>query len=181
MLTFTSSLVKLDDPNSMSVITYAVAELGVEHIIVAGHTNCGGAAVCLEESHDKLHAFNPRKPAHEYHAKDARETVSWPPPPPLDTWLAPLRALAESLPEPKTVLELVKANVREQVLTVVKSDVVQSHWFSPSGRGHLKGVHGWVYQLEDGLIQDLDISVYAEDPHPYPRGHPLHVVGDWEA
>lgn len=159
----------------MSVITYAVAELGVEYIIVTGHTNCGGAAVCLEDSHDKLHAFNPRKAAHEYHVKDARETVSWPPPAPLDTWLAPLRELAESLPEPRTVLELVKANVVEQVANVVKSDVVQSHWYTPRGRGHLKGVLGWLYHLEDGLVEDLDISVWSKDPHPFPVGHPLHV------
>ena len=163
----------------MSVITYAVAELGVEHIIVAGHTNCGGAAVCLaDEAHDKVHAFNPQKAAHEYAPKDARETVTWPPPAPLDTWLADLRALAESLPEPRSVLELVKANVREQVLNVVNSDVVQSHWYTPHGKGHLKGVHGWLYQLENGLVQDLECSVYASSPHPFPRDHPLSAHED---
>ena len=92
--------------------------------------------------------------------KEPKETVKWPPPAPLDKWLASLRAPALSMPEGTTVDELVRENVKAQVENVVKSDVVQSHWFG-SGQGRLVGVHGWVYDLEKGLVEDLYCSVRA--------------------
>lgn len=136
---------------------YAVAELGVEHIIIAGHTRCGGVAVCLDHAVDKAECFNPvDKKALQ--ATDPRVTVTWPPPHPLDYWLASLRELALSFPTPPTVLELVKANI--QVQNVVKSPAVQAAW-NKTGPGKLIGVHGWMYELESGFVQDLGISVYG--------------------
>ena len=62
-----------------------------------------------------------------------------------------------------TVLELVKVNVRQQVANVLKSDVVKNVW-AGTGQGRLVGVHGWVYHLEDGLVQDLGCSVLRTAP-----------------
>jgi hypothetical protein len=35
-----------DDNSVLAVVTYAVHALGVEHVVIAGHTHCGGAAAC---------------------------------------------------------------------------------------------------------------------------------------
>lgn len=150
--------VQLDDPNGISAITYAVAELGVEHIVVGGHTRCGGVAVCVDHAPDKAAAFNPVKAS--YGPTEPHETSSWPPPPPLDVWLTPLHDLAKSLPHPPTVLELVQINIKQQVLNLVQTDVVKNHW-AGTGRGSLIGVHGWMYELETGLLQDLNCSIYG--------------------
>ena len=159
------SLVQLNDPNGISALTYAVAELGVEHVIVGGHTNCGGAAVCLDHAPDKHHAFN--VPKESYAHTDPRETASWPPPPPLNTWLQPLRDLALRSHAP-TVRDLVILNVKEQVQNVASSEVVKSHW-AGTGRGSLIGVHGWLYELETGMLQDLNCSIWGPNG-PGPRG-----------
>lgn len=142
-----------------SVLLYAVAELGVEHIIVAGHTRCGGVAVCLDHAVDKAACFNPVD-TKLLKATDPRETATWPPPHPLDYWLTSLRKLALSFPTAPTVLELVKTNIQVQVNNVVQSPVVQAA-LNKSGPGRLIGVHGWMYELETGFVDDLKISVYG--------------------
>lgn len=157
------SQVQLNDPNGISALTYAVAELGVEHIIVAGHTRCGGVAVCVDHAPDKALAFNAVKES--YDPREPKETASWPPPPPLDVWLTPLRDLAESLPQPPTVLELVQINIKQQVQNLVQTDVVRNHW-AGTGRGRLVSVHGWMYELETGRVQDLNCSIYGSTYTP---------------
>ncbi|PSR99057.1 hypothetical protein PHLCEN_2v4214 [Hermanssonia centrifuga] len=83
------------------------------------------------------------------------QTTNWPPPAPLDTWLAPLRELALSYPTPPSVLELVKANIQQQVMNLLKLPVVKNAWMG----GKLKGVRGWIYELETGHASDLGINV----------------------
>ena len=134
----------LTDDSILSVLAYAIAELGVEHVVVVGHTQCGGAAACLA-------------------------AASAPPPPssapksPLQNWLGPLTSLAQSLKEP-TAEELVDENVKEQVRNVLATDVVKAAWSKdPEVRGNAKlvGVHGWVYEIERGRVKDLEVTVYA--------------------
>jgi len=132
--------VHLDDDSVLSVITYAIEPVGVEHILVVGHTNCGGAAACLEAA-----------------------LAGTPPPPPttpLSRWLAPLTALACTLdlndvPQSEALTKIVEASVRAQVENVVNSVPVQSAW--ANGRKNL-WVHGLVYVLETGRLRDLNIT-----------------------
>lgn len=129
-----------DDDSVLSVITYAVGPIGIEHILVVGHTNCGGAAACLT----------------------AVSTGSSPLPPatPLSRWLAPLTALASTLdlkdlPPSEALTKIVEASVRAQVENVVNSEPVQTAW--ANDRKNL-WVHGLVYELETGRLRDLNIT-----------------------
>lgn len=118
------------------MLTYAVVHVNVQHVIIVGHTNCGGAAAC--------HAAAQATPAP---AEDAP-----PPADPLGRWLAPLTELAR---EHEDLTALVEANVRAQVEHIAESDVMKGVW----AQGKEVQVHGWVYELETGLLRDLGVSV----------------------
>ncbi|KZV91359.1 carbonic anhydrase [Exidia glandulosa HHB12029] len=128
--------VHLNDDSVLSVLTYAIMHLGVEHVVVAGHTNCGGAAAALSES-----------------TKAPSEATS-----PLARFLAPIVDVARKLnfgsPPPPDALDAVIAeNVRQQVCNIC--DILKQAW----SEGKNVHVHGWVYELEHGTLKDLDISV----------------------
>ena len=106
------------------MLDYAVEHLGVSHVILVGHTNCGGAAAC---------------------AKAAAAPSAAPPSSPLERWLAPLVEIAKNTEGDLTAL--VEANVRAQVANIVKTDVIQHEWTKRDVQ-----VHGWVYELETGNI-----------------------------
>ncbi|KAI0094189.1 carbonic anhydrase [Irpex rosettiformis] len=138
--------IHLDDDNILSVLAYAIAHVGVEHIVLAGHTNCGGAQACLAAAASPSHSS---------------------PSTPLERWLAPLTALAVELQEEKageklTGTELVEASVRAGLQKLLQTKPVQDAW-SPEpdvrGSARLIGVHGVVYDLETGRVRDLGISV----------------------
>ncbi len=123
----------LDDDNALSVLAYAVEHLKVSHIIVAGHTLCGGAEAALAAAH-----------------------ASCPPPPPsgpLARWLGPLTEIAR---EYEDLTELIEANVRAQVNNVAGTDVVRAAW--ADNKRKLQ-VHGWIYDLGTGRFRDMGISV----------------------
>jgi len=129
-----------DDDSVLSVITYATAVVGVEHILVVGHTNCGGAAACLNAV-----------------------TGATPPPEPttpLGRWLAPLIALVgtldlKGLPESEAMTKIVEESVRAQVANVANTAPMQGAW--AAGRKNL-WVHGLVYELGTGRLRDLGIT-----------------------
>ena len=146
----------------MSVIAFAVHDLRVEHIIVAGHSECGGVAVCIDQhltERDKAQCF----------CKGERS--NWPPRQPVDQWLQDLRNFAVSLPPrpTPTVLNVVKMNVQNQVDNLLSLETVKTGWApppSPDGNEpqegpRLKGVHGWWYELDTGFVHDLNVSMYA--------------------
>lgn len=146
----------------MSALVYAVAEIGVDHIIVAGHTNCGGVGVCVDaESEEKDECFAPVELGRVYGATEPRETSKWPPPSPLGLWLAPLRQLAVSTGlGPR---DLGVANVKQQVDNISKSDVVLAAW-AGTGKGKPDlAIHGWMYHLDKGLVRDLDCSIWGRN------------------
>ncbi|KAL1943408.1 hypothetical protein VTO73DRAFT_4483 [Trametes versicolor] len=126
----------LDDDNALSVLTFAVAALGVSHIIVAGHTGCGG----VQAAHDTAHP-----PPSGFEA----------PQEPLPRWLAPLTEIARAPEFEGDLAALTEANVRAQVADVAKTDVVRAAW----AEGKDLQVHGWVYELETGRFRDMGISV----------------------
>ncbi|RDX49542.1 carbonic anhydrase [Lentinus brumalis] len=123
----------LTDDSALSVLTYAVEHVGVSHVLLVGHTNCGGAAACAQAA---------KAPA-------ASEPAS-----PLERWLAPLTEIARTV-EGEDLTALVEANVRVQVENIALSDVMQRAW----AKGRDVQVHGWVYELESGRLRDLGVTV----------------------
>lgn len=132
-----ANLVVYTDLNCLSVMQYAVDVLKVRHIIVCGHYGCGGVGAALRGQRAGLVDNWLR------HVQDIREKH------------APLVA---SAPEDQRWDLLCELNVIEQAANVCQTTVVQDAW----GRGQPLTVHGWIYGLRDGLLQDLGVCVSAE-------------------
>ena len=133
-----ANLLVHSDLNALSVIQYAVDVLGVQHIIVVGHSNCGGIRAALT---------NPRAGLVDNwlrHVQDVRDLQE-----------EFLNGLHESL----RVDALVELNVLEQARNVCRTTVVTDAW----QRGQSVVVHGWVYGLDNGLLQDMRITVANSD------------------
>jgi carbonic anhydrase len=133
-----ANVVAHSDLNSLSTIQYAVDALKVKHVIVCGHYGCGGVKAALENIRVGL-ADNWIR-----HIQDVRDRH---------------RQLLNAMPESKRFNALVQLNVIEQVVNVCQSTVLQDAW----ARGQEINVHGWVYGVHDGLLQDLRISVSGLD------------------
>lgn len=133
-----ANVVVHSDLNALSTIQFAVEMLKVEHVMVVGHYGCGGVQAALDNVRIGL-ADNWIR-----HIQDVRDRH---------------RQLLAALPESKRLDALVALNVIEQVVNVCQSTVLQDAW----GRGQQISVHGWVYGIHDGLLQDLHISVSSLD------------------
>lgn len=148
-----ANMVVHTDLNMLSVLQYAVNVLKVEHVIVCGHYGCGGIRAAL--SHSELGLLN--------------------------KWLRNIKDVyrlnysqfsALTTPEEKARL-MTEVNVREQVLNLAKTSIIQIAW----KREQRPQLHGWVYGLEDGIINTLcsmdhnspldDIYQYSIDDHTY--------------
>lgn len=126
------------DLNCLSTIQFAVEVLQVGHIIVCGHYGCGGVLAALRD--DKLGLIDNWL----RHVQDVR----W-------KHQAQLDALETEDQRHDCLCEL---NVIEQVVNVSQTTVVRNAW----ARGQELAVHGWVYDLQDGLLRDLSMGVTAE-------------------
>jgi carbonic anhydrase len=122
------------DLNCLSVLQFAVDLLKVRHVIVVGHSNCGGVKAVLANSRVGL-ADNWLSHVHD--VKNRHQT-----------WL-------ESLRSEKRLDALCELNVLEQSRNVCRTTVVVDAW----QRGQEVVVHGWVYGLHDGLLDDLKMTV----------------------
>ncbi len=122
------------DLNALSVIQYAVDALRVRHIIIVGHSNCGGVKAALNNLRIGL-ADNWLR-----HIQDVRNLH---------------RDFLDSLPAERRVDALVELNVLEQARNVCRTTIVEDAW----QRGQEVVVHGWVYGLHNGLLEDLRITV----------------------
>ncbi len=131
-----ANVVVHSDLNCLSVIQFATDVLQVKHIIVVGHSNCGGVAAALEDRRVGL-ADNWIR-----HVQDVRNHHQ--------AWL-------DTLPAIQRVNALCELNVVEQARNVCQTTVVQDAWH----RGQDVVVHGWVYGLHNGLLEDLTMSVTA--------------------
>lgn len=129
-----ANVVVHSDLNALSTIQFAVEMLKVEHVMVVGHYGCGGVQAALDNVRIGL-ADNWIR-----HIQDVRDRH---------------RPLLNSLTEAKRLDALVQLNVIEQVVNVCQSTVLQDAW----ARGQQINVHGWVYGVHDGLLQDLHITV----------------------
>lgn len=127
------------DLNCLSVLQYAVEVLGVEHVIVCGHYGCGGVQAALRDDRFGL----------------------------IDNWLRHVQdvkhkhaaLLSEAPDEAARLALLCELNVIEQVRNVAETTVVRAAW----ERQQPLSVHGWIYGLEDGHLQDLGLCVRTPD------------------
>lgn len=129
-----ANVVVQSDLNCLSVIQFATDLLKVRHIIVVGHSGCGGVIAALRDTRVGL-ADNWIR-----HVQDVRNRN---------------RAWLDALPEAQRVDALGELNVIEQARNVCQTTVVQDAW----ARGQELVVHGWFYGLHDGLLRDLKITV----------------------
>ena len=133
-----ANVVVHSDLNALSVIQFAIDMLKVQHIMVVGHYGCAGVRAALDGARVGL-ADNWLR-----HIQDVRDRH---------------RHLLEVLPEHGRADALCELNVIEQVVNVAQSTVVQDAW----ARGQGVTLHGWVYGLQDGLLQDLHMTVSGSD------------------
>jgi carbonic anhydrase len=122
---------------------------------VVGHTQCGGATACY-----KAVLSSAARLASTSSGPSIVPVSSLPPTDPINVWLKPLTSLAASMPEllnsptEKAVPALVEANVKHQVANVAETHVVRRAW----KEGKDIWVHGWVFEIEGGILRDLDVS-----------------------
>jgi carbonic anhydrase len=128
-----ANVVVHSDLNCLSVMQFAVDALRVRHIIVVGHSGCGGVRAALQDLRVGL-ADNWLR-----HVQDVRNKHL--------AWL-------DAVPEDRRLDALCELNVLEQAVNVCQTTVVRDAW----GRGQNVSVHGWVYGLHNGLLEDLRIS-----------------------
>jgi carbonic anhydrase len=123
------------DANYLSVLQFAVDVLKVKHVIVVGHYGCGGVAAAVDGQRRGL----------------------------VDHWLHPIREVAHNHAAELDGIaggtarldRLCELNVMRQVENVASDVFLQDAW----ARDQPLSVHGWVYSLADGLINDLDVTV----------------------
>jgi carbonic anhydrase len=127
------NIVSHSDLNCLSVIQFATDVLKVKHIIVVGHSNCGGVGAALNDRRVGL-ADNWIR-----HIKDVRNVHQ--------AWL-------DTLEPSQRVNALCELNVIEQAMNVCKTTIVEDAW----QRGQEVVVHGWVYGLHNGLLEDLTVT-----------------------
>ena len=127
------------DLNCLSVLEYAVHTLHDRHVIVCGHYGCGGVIAAMQRT---SHGFA------DNWLNDIRDTYS-------HRW-EDIRALPA---DEDRVDRLCELNVIKQVNSVTHTNVVQNAW----AQGQELTVHGWIYGLKDGLIQDLGVKVDSLD------------------
>ncbi|HCT24300.1 MAG TPA: carbonate dehydratase [Chitinophagaceae bacterium] len=126
-----ANLVVHTDLNLLSVLQYAVEVLKVHHIIVCGHYGCGGVKASM--THHNLGIINKWlrniKDVYRIH----RDEID----------------LLED--EEARVNKLVEFNIQEQVMNLAKTSIVQKAW----KHEHIPHLHGWVYDLKDGIIKPV--------------------------
>ncbi len=129
------NLVIHSDFNCLSVLQYAVDILKIKHVIVCGHYGCGGVKAAMSAQPHGLVDNWLRHIRDIYHRQQAK-----------------LDAMAN---ETERLHRLCELNVIEQVINVGNTTIVQDAW----GRGQELAIHGWIYDLADGLLRNLDVCV----------------------
>jgi carbonic anhydrase len=129
-----ANMVVHSDMNLLSVLSYAVEVLKVKHVIVCGHYGCGGIAAAMGNKQFGLidNWLRHIKDVYRFHHVE-------------------LDAIAN---EEERIRRFVEVNVMEQVRDLGKTSIVQNAW---SNKQPLH-IHGWVYDIKDGIIKDLDVT-----------------------
>ncbi len=135
-----ANLAPPQDANYLSVLQFAVDVLRVKHVLVVGHYGCGGIRAAVSGQRLGL----------------------------VDHWLHPIREVYAANREDLERIEdetarydrLCELNVMRQVRNVASDLFVRDAW----ARGQELSVHGWVYSLETGLVNDLGVTVSGPAP-----------------
>jgi carbonic anhydrase len=134
-----ANMVVHTDYNLLSVVNYAVKALHVKHIIICGHYGCGGVRAAMSNDSYGL----------------------------LDNWIVHIKnvyrlhqqeldAIEDSVEREHRFVEL---NVKEQVNNVSKLSFIQEEWKN----GDFPYIHGWVFNIENGKLQNLNHTVNSAD------------------
>lgn len=123
------------DISMLSVLDYAVNVLKVKHVIVCGHYGCGGVKAAMGNSQIGL----------------------------IDNWIRHIKDVYRFHHEELNAIQnekdrfnrFVEVNVAEQVLDLAKTSIIQNAW----EKGQNIHIHGWVYDIHDGLINDLNVTL----------------------
>lgn len=133
-----ANVVVHSDLNCLSVIQYAVEVLGVKHIIVCGHYGCGGVRAALDQPGLGL----------------------------IDNWLRHVEDVGvrhqvelDRLPTDATRYDrLCELNAMSQALSVARTTFVRDAWAA----GRPLSVHSWIYDVADGLLRDLKVTMTGQ-------------------
>jgi carbonic anhydrase len=123
------------DLNALSVIQFAVDLIKVKHIIVVGHYGCSGVKAAQKKARIGL-ADNWIR-----HVQDVQDKHG--------------KYLGSILKESERFDGLCELNVIEQVMNVCQTSSVQDAWLNKQDLT----VHGWIYDLKDGCVRDLGVSI----------------------
>ncbi|TXI71289.1 carbonate dehydratase [Flavobacterium sp. UBA6195] len=129
-----ANMVVHSDMNMLSVLDYAVNALKVKHVIVCGHYGCGGVKAAMGNSSIGIidNWIRHIKDVYRFHQNE-------------------LDAITN---EKERFNKFVEINVKEQVMDLAKTSIVQTAWKN----GQELSLHGWVYGLNDGYVTDLGVN-----------------------
>lgn len=123
--------VNLDDINLMSIVQAAVETFEVPNIVVCGHYGCGGLEAALKGGTTGAY----------------------------DRWLGHARQVVKDhcdeidchSDDEGKLNRLVEVNVRDQLINLARSEPVAAAFAA----GKNLTLHGWIYDIRDGLIKPL--------------------------
>ena len=129
-----ANMVLHTDMNMLSVLDYAVNALKVKHVIVCGHYGCGGVKAAMGNSSIGIidNWIRHIKDVYRFHQQELDAIES----------------------EKERFNKFIEINVKEQVMNLAKTSIVQNAWKN----GQELSLHGWVYGLNDGYVTDLDVN-----------------------
>lgn len=146
-----ANLVVQTDFNCLSVLQYAIEILKVKHVIICGHYGCGGVKAALDTKPYGL----------------------------IDNWLHGIKNIykrnqfeLEKLKSDQERLDkMCELNVIQQVQNICYTSIVQDAW----QRGQSLTIHGWIYDIKDGVLKSLGVSVDGPD-----QIAPIYRISDQE-
>ncbi len=126
-----ANMVVNTDLNLLSVLQYAVEYLKVKHIIVCGHYGCGGVKAALTNHNFGIinKWLRNIKDVHRFHREEIDSITD----------------------EDVKLNKMIELNVVEQVMNLAKTSIVQKAW----KQHQLPHLHGWVYDLHDGIAKPV--------------------------
>lgn len=134
-----ANMVVHSDMNMLSVLDYAVNALKVRHVIVCGHYGCGGVKAAMGNQSIGL----------------------------IDNWVRHIKDVYRFHKTKLDAIEdenekfnaFVECNVKEQVLDLAKTSIVQAAWKN----NQPLYLHGWVYGIDSGIVKDLNVNITSNE------------------
>lgn len=132
-----ANVVAHSDLNCLSALQFAVDVLRVRHVIVCGHYRCSGILAVLDDERHGL-VDNWLRHVHDVRLRHKDD----------------LGKISDSEARAARLSEL---NVIDQVENVENTTTV----VDARARGQELAVHGWIYDVADGLLRDLKVTTTA--------------------